>query len=254
MSEDQSNENNPKDPSPDANSPSSEVPNEMPSIAQLLQRKVRSPTSTSKKPKPEGRQAAPPKPAAQKTKASSGATGESHVKIQPQSRKEVRPQSLEIWETGMMDQSTDPVAQALKIFFDQGARSVLYLTMTPNPPTTIPLFVSSATLLPGMRLETWTGMKWDPTLTPEVWNDLLKEGFLEYSPPADSTVATSPRNVLRAAFGLEPNEWLLLTGVGPQPYFRGILALLSEESLAGILKDTAAFLSAPLPQNSKLQK
>ena len=114
-----------------------------------------------------------------------------------------------------------------------GVTNAVFLKITPPMGgATLPSFLSSAAVQPQDKYQLWTGMKWDPTVSPEAWNQLLKVGYVEFPPPGTYTNLQSVRNVARAAFGLVGEEWLTLIRVGSPTSCRGILSLISPKSLA----------------------
>ena len=61
----------------------------------------------------------------------------------------------------------------------------------------------------------------------------------------------SHRNVVRSAFGIQRSECLLILQVGPKDACRGIIAVVSNQSLLDNLKDALPLLTAEGPKNSK---
>jgi hypothetical protein len=140
--------------------------------------------------------------------------------------------SLEQWELSNLKTGTDLLGKALVYLFEKGATNALFLGISPPPPgSTIPLFISSATVEPKERLTLWMGLQWDPRVVPEVWNFFLKTGIVEFAPPGTMTNVMSTRNVIRGAFGVDQSEWLSLLRVGELKTCRGVVALLSKSSL-----------------------
>jgi hypothetical protein len=139
------------------------------------------------------------------------------------------------------------LAKGLENLFGKGAVSALFLSLTPPPAgARAPHF--SATALSGdvSRKVVWTGLKWDPSVVPAAWNYFIKVGYVELAPPGANTDQMSQRNVLRAAFGIQPNEWLLLIQIGPQNACRGALAVITKRSIVPELHQAiTAFRRAP---------
>jgi hypothetical protein len=180
---------------------------------------------------------------------------EAHTQIQPKVRRVNRaPSPLARWDRATLQTSDDPLAQALLALAEKGFVGALFLVTTPNTSQGQVSFKSSATLAPGSKTDLWTGLNWNPNLTPEVWTGIQQQGFVELSPPGTNTLQTSSRNVLRAAFGIEPSEWLYLARVGSPTSIRGVLALVTEKSFVLELKGALPLLNTPLPATSALPK
>lgn len=160
-----------------------------------------------------------------------------NLKVQPIkkaiSRNPVRP--LLNWDLKTLRQNTDPMAGALVKLFDQGALCALFLVIGPPGKSGVPIFTSTAIVQGNDRAGVWSGLKWDPSVVPETWNQFVKNGFAELSPPGTSTNRNSNRNVVRLAFGIYQEEWLLLVRAGPLNHCRGVLAIVSKKSLADFL-------------------
>jgi hypothetical protein len=144
------------------------------------------------------------------------------------------------------------MGQGIATMFEKGARSVLFLSIVAAPPgSPVPHFTAAAAVASQEKLRLWTGMRWDPTVVPELWNLFVRTGCVELGPPATLTNVKSNRNVVRSAFGAAPQEWLLLVRSGPADGCRGILAFVAERSLATELAAALAQLSARAPGSKK---
>lgn len=160
--------------------------------------------------------------------------------------------TLVLWDLSVLKASNDPLAQGLsQLFTTSKFSSALFLSITPPPAgSPVPHFVGTAALIPQEsrkeKKALWAGVRWDPTLIPEVWNHFVKTGMLELSPPGTMTHISSHRNVLRGALGAKPEEWLTLVRVGPVNACRGVLALVSKQSvLADVLKAFPVLAQSP---------
>ncbi|HAR43592.1 MAG TPA: hypothetical protein DCS07_13345 [Bdellovibrionales bacterium] len=150
---------------------------------------------------------------------------------------------LIIWDLATLRKGNDPLGKGLLFLVEKGVTSAVFLKIAPpKPGSTVPDFMSSATVQPQDKLQIWTGMRWDPTVSPEAWNQLLKLGYVEFPPPGTYTNLQSVRNVVRAAFGLVGDEWLTLIRVGTPTICRGILALISLKSAALIIPQALPIL------------
>ena len=148
------------------------------------------------------------------------------------------------WDMKTLRQNTDPMAETLALIFEQGASSALFMVIGPAGPFGVPIFSSTATVNGKYRTGIWTGLKWDPSIVPETWNQFVKEGYAELSPPGTSTNRNRDRNVVRLAFGIEQDEWLLLLRAGPVTQCRGVLAIVSKRSLADYIHNVLKLIQS----------
>jgi hypothetical protein len=139
---------------------------------------------------------------------------------------------LQEWDRAMLATNADPVAKTLTFLFEHGGMGAVFMAPLPGSSAQNVEFYATAGVADPMKKLVWNGLTWKPLLVQELWLDLLKEGCLELSPPQLDTVATSHRNVVRGAFGLEAGEWLTLLRVGSAQACRGILVIVSRNSLA----------------------
>jgi hypothetical protein len=153
----------------------------------------------------------------------------------------------------MLKGGPDPLGKGLSILLEKGAASALFLAITPPPPgAKIPHFAAAASAKPTPdKIRLWTGLRWDPAAVPQVWNALLKSGYMEFHPPGLVTNVGSRRNIIRAAFGLAQDEILTLIRVGPVAACRGILAIYSSRSLLIELGPILTLFNTPLPLQQK---
>lgn len=159
-------------------------------------------------------------------------------------------QPLITWELRQLARAKDPLGAGLVTLFNKGATSALFLSITPPSGRDVPLFCGTAASGEASRTPIWTGMRWDPAVTPALWNFFVKTGHLELPPPGSGTNEFSHRNTLRAAFGVRPDEFLLLLRAGPLEACRGILAVLSPRSLQDVLPAVLNTLAQSLPKKA----
>ena len=158
------------------------------------------------------------------------------------------------WDLAKLKTGKDPLGQGLAQLFAKGVTSALFLAIQPPPEgSPVPHFLASAAVLPKDKLGLWAGLKWDPTVVPELWNYFIRAGQVELSPPGTMTNITSNRNVVRGAFGVDKDEWLMLVRVGTADSCRGVVALLAPKSLlpavtAALPLLQAAHAAASTPQ------
>lgn len=120
---------------------------------------------------------------------------------------------------------------------ERGFEASCFLKLDQNSPQIpTPIFHTHAAIGKKELLQIWEGLKWDPKITPQVWNFIVKTGWVELSPPGTHTVVTSNRNVVRAAFGVQAHEWLTLIRVGSLTRCQGIIAAISTSSLASFVE------------------
>jgi hypothetical protein len=171
------------------------------------------------------------------------------VKVQPASRRGDRKPAAELvqWELPRLKAGIDPLGQGLAQLFDKGVSAALFLAITPPPPgSPVPHFLASAAVLPrgADKTELWTGLKWDPTVVPELWNYFIRAGMVELSPPGTMTNITSNRNVVRGAFGVGKDEWLILVRAGTADSCRGVVALISRKTILPAVNSVLSLLQA----------
>jgi hypothetical protein len=217
---------------------------DVPSITKLLNRK----SFQQQKSNPTGADptAPPPAPAPESTPQQPVLK---QSKVQPAGRRssQTPAKQIVIWEPHALTSATDPLAKAISVLLKKGVTSVLFLSIKTGGATQIPSFESSAAVQPGHRLGLWTGLSWEPTVVPELWNDLLNSGYSELGPPGNLTNQKSNRNVVRAAFGISGQEWFLIVKVGPPHACRGVIGFISDGSIVGALAGVMSLITAPLP-------
>ena len=140
------------------------------------------------------------------------------------------------WSLETLRQSPDPLAQGLLDLIQNGAQKALFLIQAQNPDSQrVPIFTYSAAFQAQEKTQLWTGLQWDPRLVPDYWSQMIRKGYFELDPSGPETVVTSGRNVTRGAFGLDDHEWLTVMNVGPKEACRGLLAVVSLQSLSAVL-------------------
>jgi hypothetical protein len=161
-------------------------------------------------------------------------------------------QRIALWELKQLKNGPDPLGQGLALMIERGAREALFLALQAPPAgSPVPHFVAAAAIAPRERLKLWTGLKWDPTVVPSLWNLFVRSGHAELPPPGAETDIASNRNVVRAAFGVEQDEWLLLVRAGPIDQCRGVIALVSDRSMLAPLVAASPLLGAPVGGTQK---
>jgi hypothetical protein len=171
----------------------------------------------------------------------------STTRIQPGKRKAARVVELAKWSTAVLKKNPDPMAQALVQLTEKGVTSALYLPMKAPPAgQKVPIFEGNAYVGSPFKERVWRGLKWDPKVVPQLWNVFLKTGLVELTPPGNNTVATSNRNVVRAAFGISLEEYLIIVRVGSLKACRGVLALVSTGSVARDVEALVPLLETPI--------
>lgn len=117
-----------------------------------------------------------------------------------------------------------------------GAGSVLFLAIMPPPPSSdIPCFVATAALNAGASKTLWEGFKLDPRVLPDVWNDFVASSFVEIGPQDRD-------HVLRIALGIGAKDWLAIVSAGPLEDCRGMILLVSKQSLKAALAQALPLL------------
>lgn len=161
----------------------------------------------------------------------------SRARIQPAARKQrSEAPALIVWELNQLANNSDPLGKGLALLFKEGADSALFLAMDKAPTALqVPHFKGTATAGSPSKKNLWTGLNWDPSISPDLWNYFLKAGHVEFTPPGTTTNQASARNVMRAAFGIQKEEVLHLIRVGPPNACRGVLAVVSKKNLSKVL-------------------
>lgn len=184
---------------------------------------------------------------------SASATSPATAKVQaakprPERRTATR---LVLWDVKQLKNGPDPLGRGLSSLIDKGVQASLFLAITSAPAgSPVPHFNASAAIAGSDRLRVWTGLKWDPTVVPELWNLFVRTGHVELSPPGTQTNIKSNRNVVRAAFGVNQSEWLLLVRAGPASHCRGVLALITQRSLLTELQAAIPLITAEMPAST----
>lgn len=215
---------------------------EMPSITRLLNRKSLKSSSSSKTAEKK------PEKNAEDIKSTSQPL---QLQTKQARRRSNSTPKLLVWNRSDLASSADPMAQALSQLLEKGLQSAVFLAAPPeeDTPSTIPELKASACLQPGAKSAIWRGLKWNPAMLPHLWRQLSTVGFIELPPPETATVATSDRNVSRTAFGVDSTEWLSLALIGPAHECRGILAMVSLQSLLGEIQSRLILLSSAVPKD-----
>ncbi len=152
---------------------------------------------------------------------------------------------LQVWQPAQLQASQDPLGKALHYLLHHGASEALFMPVhTPAPGSQVPTFKAKGAFAGAPKIALWAGMIWDPQTLPEIWNAIVKVGWVELSPPDSNTNLKSKRNVIRGAFGAQTQEWVTLARIGPLNQCRGILAIISTESMIPALQSQASLLSA----------
>ncbi len=160
-------------------------------------------------------------------------------------RKRPPAKSLILWEPAQLLSGKDPLGKGIVHAFKKGAAHALFLAISAPPPgKPTPIFLATAAVDPGDKLATWTGLKWDPQVVPDLWNIFIHAGIVELPPPSSLTNQFSNRNVIRAGFGILPSEYLLLVRAGPANGCRGVVALVSTISLMQSLDEALPLIQA----------
>lgn len=156
-------------------------------------------------------------------------------------------QRVALWDPKQLKGETDPLGKGLAILLEQGAQQALFLSITPAPAgSPVPHFLASAAIAPRERLKVWTGLKWDPTIVPSLWNLFVRSGHAELPPSGADADLASNRNVVRTAFGAAQHEWLLLVRAGTLDNCRGVLAVISGRSMLEALALASPLLAASI--------
>lgn len=154
---------------------------------------------------------------------------------------------INAWSREMLNGSKDAVGTGLRELLASGASSGVYLVMkAPEQGAKAPSFAASGGHGKRPQLRVWTGLKWKPDSTPELWNEFVKNGFFELEPSRGSTDPGSARSELRRALGAEASQWISVYRVGPADACKGAIVVYSGKSLKGA--DTKARETLQTPE------
>jgi hypothetical protein len=235
---------------------------EMPGVTRLLNRKsfVKTKGSAPAPAETPATQASAPAPVAPASIDQDGATVIAPAATTPsivvaettqktrKRRSEGASKPLVEWTRADLQSGSDPLGKAICSLLDSGVSQTLFLGIQAAPGSPTPVFVASAAVNAGAKAGVWFGLRWDPAILPEIWNQLVTVGYVELPPPGTMTNLHSARNVSRSAFDVAPEECLVLARVGTAQMCRGILALISRKSLIASVKQAQALLNAaPTP-------
>lgn len=170
------------------------------------------------------------------------------LKIKPSHRRsgKLENDTLLIWDLLQLQAGGDPLGKGIAVLFEKH-HAVCALFLGIEPPASksgLPRFAARASVMGKERVAIWSGLVWDPTIVPELWNYFVKTGQAELSPPGTMTNVQSNRNVVRAAIGVRSDEWLTLIRIGPPTACRGVLALVTRQSIVNELSSVLTFFTA----------
>jgi len=177
--------------------------------------------------------------------------------VMPARRSNTRSQAqdLLVWDRATLQSSPDSVAQALSQLMGRGLGMALYLAHhLAGSGNTIPVFKAQACFGPGPKQVLWKGLSWNPALTPTLWQQLSMTGAVELTPPDTGTNVTSERNMVRTAFGIDSNEYLVVARVGPPNAPKGMLGLVSTKSFLSEVQKVLMLLAAGSGQTGSIKK
>ena len=158
---------------------------------------------------------------------------------------------LNHWKLDSLRTNSDPMGQGLVKLFESGATSALFLAIEAPPVgSKLPLFRASASIDALNREAVWGGLTLNPKWVAGLWNHLISNAYAELGPPGTMTDMQSIRNMIRAAFGVEDQEWLLILRAGPVSACRGILMIISKSTLVDQLPTTLQQITAPLAKKA----
>lgn len=150
---------------------------------------------------------------------------------------------LHYWDVRTLKSNRDPLAKGILQLLEKGAVSTLFMALVSPPPpgATVPHFLATAIAGESAKDKIWNGLKWDPSMVPNVWNSFIRPGFVELSPPGNMTDPISQRNILRGAFGVRMEEYFLLVRIGSETTCRGALVIISKNSFLEELQNVMEF-------------
>ncbi|MGZ3686852.1 MAG: hypothetical protein ACXWP5_13375 [Bdellovibrionota bacterium] len=152
--------------------------------------------------------------------------------------------ALAAWTKASLQGSSDPMAQGLFQLLQSGARGALFMAIcNPVPGAPTPTFAASAAVSEDpQQTSLWQGLNWNPAVLPQIWNQFVRSGFVELSPNASGEAQTT-----RQALGVPDGEILTLIRCGPAQACRGMMAILSGQSLKDAFGKVLPQFSAGTP-------
>jgi hypothetical protein len=164
-------------------------------------------------------------------------------------------QDLQIWDRAALQTSPDAVCQALTQLLGRGLGMALFLAHhSAGGANAIPIFKAQACYGSGSKQVLWKGLSWNPALTPTLWQQLSITGAVELTPPDTGTNVTSERNMVRTAFGIDSNEYLVVARVGAPSAIKGILAMVSARSFLTEVQGVLMLLAAGSGKTGAIKK
>lgn len=162
---------------------------------------------------------------------------------------------IKIWNPGDIKTSQEPLLQVVSQLVERGMTGALYLSyQLTEGPSAAPIFRAAAGFAPGSKPQLWTGLTWNPALTPTLWKLLSMSGSFELTPPEGNTQATNERSAIRTAFGVDHTEYLVIALVGSPAMPFGMLATLSTKPFAAEVQRLTPQLSRMQPPAQGLKR
>jgi hypothetical protein len=163
-------------------------------------------------------------------------------------KREAKP--LVIWTPAALASGKDPLGKAIISLLTHGASQALFLAIQSQAGGPSPMFTATAAVNAREKEKVWNGLRWDPSLLPDVWQQVISTGYVELLPPGTMTNIQSDRNVSRAAFDVTQEEGLYFVRVGTSQQCRGILVLVSLKPLIHAIQAVMPLL-VTLPESLK---
>lgn len=173
--------------------------------------------------------------------------------IQPSKRNRAKKAAtvLARWKRESLSNSSDPIGRAASILLPAGATDLLFLSRHPLAKGDSFSVVATAAFTDNPQfIACWSGLKWAPDVVPELWKELISKGVVQLAPPGEKTLPSSERNVIRAAFGVRQEDWMIVLRSGTAEQARGILVVLSKGNLMEKMREVLPLLSLE-PSSSK---
>lgn len=131
------------------------------------------------------------------------------------------------WKPSELNKSQNTMKLALHALFERKiVQAALYLQniQPTSGGASTPSFSAVASMAAQAKHSIWKGLQWDPQVFPDVWKVLLAKGYAEFQPGV--------RNANCSAFGVDGMSWLTLIRVGTPERCEGLVAIISQSSLA----------------------
>lgn len=202
---------------------------EMPSITKLLNRKKLSVTKVSTS-----------------SEAPSLTPVPTSATIQPAARRKsaTTNDALRRWTAESLSKTVDPILSGLRYLSTKASiRAVFFRPIIGSGSGAKVLFHSAAAFAAGESETLWTGLGFEGSVIPDLWNELMQRGWLD---PSSTTHAQTQEDLrlFRRFLGLSSDKWVTLIRCGSAETCTGVLAFVSSDPLTDHVRSAFPHLFA----------